>query len=109
MSDSGAVVKAGRLFSLDVFRGLTMAGMVLVNSPGSDTKYSVLEHAAWNGWTPTDLVFPTFAFIMGISIVMSMSKRSSTGQGNGKLLWHIFYRAAIIFFLGFRLPVLDNP
>src|SRR5690242_18098051 len=57
-----------RLQSLDIFRGLTIVGMILVNNPGSDARYDVLEHANWHGWTPTDLVFPFFMFIMGVAI-----------------------------------------
>src|SRR5262245_38078332 len=63
----------GRLSSVDAFRGLTMAGMVIVNNPGTwDAVYWPLEHAAWNGWTPTDLIFPFFAFLLGVSLTLSM-------------------------------------
>ena len=63
-----------RLLSLDVFRGITVAGMLLVNDPGSwGSIYPPLEHAAWNGWTPTDLVFPFFLFIAGITTYLSLS------------------------------------
>ena len=65
-----------RLLSLDVFRGLTIAGMLLVNDPGSwEHIYPPLEHAAWNGWTPTDLIFPFFLFIVGITTHLSLSAR----------------------------------
>ena len=61
-----------RLSSLDVFRGLTMAAMVIVNNPGDwNTVYSPLLHAEWHGWTPTDLVFPFFLFILGVSMTLS--------------------------------------
>src|SRR5258705_10403334 len=61
-----------RLLSLDVFRGLTIAGMLLVNDPGSwSAIYPPLEHAEWNGWTPTDLVFPFFLFIVGVTTYLS--------------------------------------
>ena len=92
--------ETSRSLSLDVFRGLTIAGMILVNNGVTGDRYGALEHADWNGFTPTDLVFPCFVFIMGISIILSMSRRTGTGQGRGKLLGHIFYRAALIFFLG---------
>jgi predicted acyltransferase len=67
-----AVTAATRLSSLDAFRGLTMAGMVIVNNPGTwSAMYWPLEHAAWNGWTPTDLIFPFFLFIVGVSLTLS--------------------------------------
>ncbi len=65
-----------RLLSLDVFRGITIAGMVLVNNPGTwSAIYSPLEHAEWHGLTPTDLVFPFFLFIVGVSITLALGKR----------------------------------
>src|SRR6266576_1443457 len=65
-----------RLLSLDVFRGLTVAGMLLVNDPGTwSAIYPPLEHATWNGWTPTDLVFPFFLFIVGITTHLSLTAR----------------------------------
>lgn len=63
-----------RLSSLDVFRGLTIVLMILVNSPGNQTAYSWLNHSAWNGCTLADLVFPFFLFIVGVSLVFSLSK-----------------------------------
>jgi predicted acyltransferase len=84
-----------RLISLDVFRGLTMAGMVIVNNPGDwGNVYWPLLHAEWNGWTPTDLIFPFFLFIVGVSITLS-SKSASWGS--------IVRRAALIFALGLFL------
>ena len=63
---------AERLSSVDAFRGLTMAGMVIVNNPGTwDAIYWPLEHAEWNGWTPTDLIFPFFVFLVGVSLTLS--------------------------------------
>src|SRR5690349_10103308 len=67
-SPAVATAKPARLASLDIFRGMTIAGMLLVNNPGPGGPYDPLEHAPWNGWTPTDLVFPFFAFIMGVAI-----------------------------------------
>ena len=67
--------KAQRLISLDVLRGITIAGMIIVNNPGSwKHVYTPLTHAVWNGLTPTDLVFPFFMFIMGISTYISLKK-----------------------------------
>ncbi|HYU27263.1 MAG TPA: heparan-alpha-glucosaminide N-acetyltransferase domain-containing protein, partial [Thermoanaerobaculia bacterium] len=65
-----------RLLALDVFRGITIAAMLLVNDPGSwSAIYPPLEHAPWHGWTPTDLIFPFFLFIVGITTHLSLSKR----------------------------------
>jgi predicted acyltransferase len=85
-----------RLMSLDVFRGLTIAAMTIVNNPGDwNHIYPPLEHAEWNGWTPTDLIFPFFVFILGISLTLSKrSLQSVTG---------IFKRSAVIFLCGFLL------
>lgn len=89
-----------RLISLDVFRGMTIAGMVLVNNPGSwSAIYSPLKHAEWHGWTPTDFVFPFFVFIMGVAIPIALGKRLETGV-TGEVYWKIFKRAALIFLLG---------
>ena len=86
---------ATRLISLDVFRGLTMAGMVIVNNPGDwGNVYAPLLHAPWHGWTPTDLIFPFFLFIVGVSITLS---RKSASWGT------IARRAALIFALGLFL------
>ena len=68
-----------RLTSLDLFRGVTIAAMILVNNPGNDHAYWPLEHAEWNGWTPTDLIFPFFLFIVGVSIVFSFQSRLNRG------------------------------
>jgi predicted acyltransferase len=94
----------GRLLSLDAFRGMTIAGMVLVNNPGvSGHAYWPLEHAVWHGWTPTDLVFPFFLFIVGVSITIAFGKRVETGANRGDLLFKIFRRSLIIFLLGLIL------
>jgi predicted acyltransferase len=90
-----AVTPATRLISLDVFRGLTMAAMVIVNNPGDwGTVYGPLLHAEWHGWTPTDLIFPFFLFIVGVSI--TLSRKSATWSS-------ILRRAAIILALGLFL------
>lgn len=92
---------AGRLISLDVFRGLTIAGMVLVNNPGTWSHiYWPLDHAEWHGWTPTDLIFPFFLFIVGISITLSLARRADAGGSQRDLLLSIFRRALILFALG---------
>src|SRR5437868_90776 len=81
-----------RLLSLDVFRGLTIALMILVNSPGNDTAYWPLDHAEWNGLTPTDLVFPFFVFIVGVSLVLSLSKRLEQGVPRATLFAQVLKR-----------------
>jgi predicted acyltransferase len=90
-----------RLVSLDVVRGITIAFMILVNNGGSGKySYSQLEHSAWNGWTLTDLVFPSFLFIAGISIVFSNESRMARGESKTALRLHVLKRAVILFLLG---------
>ena len=89
--------------SLDVFRGVTIASMILVNNPGSSDAYAPLKHAAWHGWTFTDTVFPFFLWIVGVAIPLSVSRRLEQGQSRRELLLHALRRAAIIFGLGFFL------
>jgi predicted acyltransferase len=96
-----ATLPKGRLTSLDAFRGLTIAGMILVNNPGSwGHVYPPLLHAEWHGWTPTDLVFPFFLFIVGVSVPFSFAKRLERGDSRGTLFLHILRRSAILFGLG---------
>ena len=90
-----------RLLSLDVFRGMTVAGMLLVNDPGTWAHiYSPLEHAPWNGWTPTDLVFPFFLFIAGITTYLSLSVRRARGDGERSIRNQIIRRGCLIFLFG---------
>ena len=93
-----------RLLSLDVFLGMTVAGMLLVNDPGSwGAIYPPLEHAAWHGWTPTDLIFPFFLFIVGITTSLSLSARRAAGADDGEVVHQILRRGALIFLFGFLL------
>jgi predicted acyltransferase len=95
---------SGRLASLDVFRGATVAGMILVNNPGSwGATYSPLKHAEWNGWTPTDLVFPFFLFIVGVSITFGLSRRLDDPEGRRSALAKIIRRSVVLFGLGLFL------
>ena len=90
-----------RLLSLDVFRGMTVAGMLLVNDPGTwEHIYAPLEHAPWNGWTPTDLVFPFFLFIAGITTHLSLSVRRARGDGERAIRNQIIRRGCLIFLFG---------
>jgi predicted acyltransferase len=90
-----------RLSSLDIFRGVTIAGMILVNDPGDwNSIYSPFRHSEWNGWTPTDLVFPFFLFIVGVSLVFSFSARRNRGKSRGALMAHVLRRGVILFALG---------
>jgi predicted acyltransferase len=94
----------GRLVSLDVFRGLTIAGMILVNNPGSwSAVYWPLAHADWHGWTPTDLIFPFFLFAVGASIALALAPRLERDEPRGPLLLRIVGRAVILFALGLFL------
>ncbi|MGM3304496.1 acyltransferase family protein [Anabaena sp. WFMT] len=93
-----------RLTSLDVFRGITIAGMILVNMVGvADDKYSLLDHAEWNGCTPTDLVFPFFLFIVGVAMTFSLSKYTADNKPTKAVYLRILRRAAILFILGLLL------
>jgi len=96
--------KPARLQSLDVFRGITIAFMLLVNNPGPGVAYTPLEHAKWDGWTPTDLVFPFFLFIVGVAIPFSLSKRKSNPSiSRWTLLGQIWLRALALVMLGMTL------
>lgn len=93
-----------RLLSLDVFRGLTVAGMLLVNDPGTwSAIYPPLRHAEWHGWTPTDLIFPFFLFIVGITTQLSISARRARGDDEGAIRRQILRRGALIFLFGFLI------
>jgi predicted acyltransferase len=98
--------KRERLLSLDVFRGMTVAGMLLVNNPGTwSAIFPPLEHAEWNGWTPTDLIFPFFLFIVGITTYLSLSARRARGDDDSAIVKQILRRGFIIYLLGFAMAM----
>jgi len=103
-SRNPAVAPATRLVSLDAFRGATIALMVLVNTPGDGRNvYAPLEHAEWHGWTPTDVVFPSFLWIVGLTLTLSFQRRLAAGATRGDLFKQALRRAAILFALGLFL------
>jgi predicted acyltransferase len=97
-----------RLVSLDAFRGLTIAAMILVNNPGSwGAVYPPLAHAEWHGWTPTDLIFPFFLFIVGVSMSFSFAKRLEASD-RSHLYRQVFRRSAILYGLGLLLSAFPD-
>jgi len=90
-----------RLVALDAFRGAIIALMVIVNDPGSGRDaYGPLQHAEWNGWTITDVVFPSFLWIIGVAITLSLAKRMESGVPKSQLFGQVLRRGAILFVLG---------
>lgn len=98
-----------RLASLDAFRGFTIAAMVLVNNPGDwNHLYPQLDHAAWNGWTFTDTIFPFFLFIGGVSMALSLGRLAAAGADKPALLGKLAWRALLIFLIGLTLNLIPN-
>ncbi|MEO6851570.1 MAG: DUF5009 domain-containing protein [Mucilaginibacter sp.] len=98
-----------RLLSLDVFRGITMAAMILVNDPGDgDHVYAPLEHSKWNGCTPTDLIFPFFLFMVGVSIVYAMESRKET-ESHAKLILRALRRTVILLLINYGIQLILHP
>ena len=97
---SPVVVSPKRLLSLDVLRGLTIAFMIMVNNPGGPGAWKQMRHADWNGFTATDLVFPTFLLVVGVSIVFAFEGRLARGASRVSLAWRTARRAAVLFALG---------
>lgn len=90
-----------RLMCLDIYRGLCVAGMIVVDNPGSDTgAYWPIMHAQWNGWTPADFIFPSFLFLVGISLVFSVSSRLQRGQSRSDIFVHALWRSLILVAVG---------
>ena len=101
VKDTALHPQSNRLISLDVFRGLAVAGIILVTDPGTySAVYWPLLHAQWNGATPTDMIFPGFLFAVGIAITLSFASRIDRGASRGRLAVHVLRRSAVIFVLG---------
>jgi predicted acyltransferase len=94
---------ATRLLSLDIFRGATIAFMIIVNNQDDEVAYWPLKHAKWNGWTPTDLVFPFFLFIVGVALAFSFAGRLRRGESRATLMAHVLRRGIILFAIGLLL------
>ncbi len=95
-----------RLISLDAFRGFTIASMIMVNNPGSwSNVYAPLLHKPWHGITPTDLIFPFFIFIVGVSIALAYTKRLELGLPKKEMYGKIIWRSVKIFFVGILLAL----
>ncbi len=94
--------KSERFLSLDVFRGMTLCFMIIVNTPGGGAlPFDILEHAPWHGFTPTDLVFPSFLFAVGNAMSFSMKKFNE--MENSQVLLKIFRRTFLIFIIGYLM------
>src|SRR5580704_12388422 len=90
-----------RLLCLDVYRGLAVAAMIVVDNPGSDDlAYGPIKHADWNGWTSADFIFPSFLFLVGISMVFSFAARLQRGESRKQILFHAFKRSLILIAIG---------
>src|SRR3954471_17574419 len=89
-----------RLLSLDVARGITIAFMIMVNNNGGSGAWGFMKHAEWNGLTATDLVFPTFVFVVGISVVFAIESRLAAGATRRQLVRRTVQRAVILCLLG---------
>src|SRR5215467_7063200 len=91
-----------RLTAIDVFRGLLVAGMIVVDNPGSDDlAYGPIKHAQWNGWTPADFIFPSFVFLVGVSMMFSFPARMARGDSRWQIFVHAIWRSLILIGIGF--------
>lgn len=97
-----------RLLSLDVFRGLTIAGMMIVNNLGGSQNYHQLQHVPWHGWTYTDTIFPSFLWIVGLAMTLSMARRVERGDNKSRMLLHVVRRGLLIFAIGLALNFFGN-
>src|SRR5690242_20138977 len=102
MTNPATAPKSGvqRILSLDVVRGITIAFMIMVNNNGGSGSWHFMNHANWNGLTPTDLVFPTFVFIVGVSVVFAFDARLAKGAPRAQLARHTVIRAIVLILFG---------
>jgi len=100
-SQQSTASQTKRLMCLDIYRGLMVAGMIVVDNPGSDDHaYWAIKHAEWNGWTPADFIFPSFLFLVGVSLVLSFSVRLQRGESRRQILLHAFKRSLVLIAVG---------
>jgi predicted acyltransferase len=100
-ASNDASAKPQRLMSIDIFRGLAVAGMILVDNPGSDDlAYGPIKHAEWNGWTCADFIFPSFLFLVGVSMMFSYTARLRRGESRQRIFRHAIVRSLILFLIG---------
>lgn len=101
-ANTGRLEREGsRLLSLDVFRGVVIAGMILVTDPGTySAVYWPLRHAEWNGATPTDMIFPSFLVMVGMAMTLSFASRIARGGSRSRMFRHVLRRSAVLFVLG---------
>ncbi|MDB5002159.1 MAG: N-acetylglucosamine transporter [Mucilaginibacter sp.] len=108
--NSKPTTQNSRLLSLDVFRGITVAAMILVNNPGDwGHIYTPIEHSKWNGCTLADLIFPAFLFIVGVSIVYSMERKVASPSNHGKMLWGALRRGVILIAISLIIQLILHP
>jgi predicted acyltransferase len=101
---------SSRLKSIDIFRGVTIVAMILVNAQFShEESYRQFAHAAWNGWTFADTIFPCFLFIVGVSLTLSTRARTARGEDRTHLIWHALQRSLLIFGAGIVIDYLRVP
>jgi predicted acyltransferase len=101
VASGGESTKPQRLMSIDIYRGLAVAGMILVDNPGSDDlAYGPIKHAEWNGWTCADFIFPSFLFLVGVSMMFSYAARLERGESRQKIFRHALVRSLILFAIG---------
>src|ERR1700743_3784854 len=101
MTSTGlSAAKPQRVISIDIVRGITIAFMIMVNNNGGHGSWWFMNHAAWNGLTPTDLVFPTFLFLVGVTTVFGTEARLAKGATKGELARHTVIRTVVLILLG---------
>ena len=109
MQERAGNLKTSRVESLDVVRGLAVAGMIVVNNPGDwNAVYPPLLHAYWTGLTVADLVFPAFIFVMGLALPFAFARRRMAGSSSREISEHIALRVALLIALGLVLNAVNH-